>query len=137
MPGQAADCSHGLKLVDDIPWDEVNVVVTELDTDVVDALPPQLVELGIVDPLDTLRHWGLVQIQLQPVDYFIEVPSIEAHNVFGYSRLVIPFSKVHRLQNPHSSSALPVEALAHMVSMRLRSVLKQNLSGFTGPRQVV
>lgn len=56
VPGQAADRRHGLKLVDDIPRDEVDVVVAELDTDVADALPPQLVELGIVYPLDALRE---------------------------------------------------------------------------------
>lgn len=61
MPGQAADCGHRLKLVDDVPRDEVDVVVTELDTDVADALPPQLVELGIVYPLDTLNiHRGFM-----------------------------------------------------------------------------
>ncbi len=48
-----------------------------------------------------------------------------------------PFSKVHCLQYSHSSSALPVKTLAYMVGMRLSPVLKQNLSGFTGPRQVV
>lgn len=137
VPGQAADRRHRLKLVDDVPRDEVNVVVAELDADVTDALPPQLVELGVVYPLNTLRHWGLIQIQLQPVDHFIKVPSLETHDVFGYPRSVIPFSKVHRLQYPHSSSALPVKTLAYMVSMGLSPVLKQNLSGFTGPGQVV
>lgn len=56
VPGQAADCRHRLELVDDVPWDEVNVVVTELDTDISNAFPPQLVELGIVHPLDTLQE---------------------------------------------------------------------------------
>lgn len=56
VPGQAADCGHSLKLVDDVPRDEVDVVVAELDADVADAFPPQLVELGIVHPLDTLQE---------------------------------------------------------------------------------
>lgn len=55
VPGQAADGRHGLELVDDISWDEVNVVVTELDADIANAFPPQLVELGIIHPLDALR----------------------------------------------------------------------------------
>lgn len=56
VPGQAADGRHRLELVDDVPRDEVNVVVTELDADVANAFPPQLVELGVVHPLDAL--WG-------------------------------------------------------------------------------
>lgn len=60
VPGQAADGGHGLELVDDVPRDEVNVVVAELDADVADAFPPQLVELGIVHPLDAL--WGGSQV---------------------------------------------------------------------------
>lgn len=55
VPGQAADSGHRLELVDDVPRDEVDVVVAELDAGVSDALPPQLVELGVVHPLDTLR----------------------------------------------------------------------------------
>lgn len=55
VPGQAADCRNRLELVDDVPRDEVNVVVTELDTDVADAFPSQLVQLSIVHPLDTLH----------------------------------------------------------------------------------
>lgn len=54
VPGQAADGGHGLELVDDVPGDEVDVVVAELRPDVADALSPQLVELGIIHPLDTL-----------------------------------------------------------------------------------
>lgn len=56
VPGKAADGRDGLELVDDVSWDEVNVIVTELDADVADAFPPQLVELGVVHPLDAL--WG-------------------------------------------------------------------------------
>lgn len=54
VPGQAADRRHRLELVDDVPWDEVDVVVTELDMHIANAFPPQLVELGVVHPLDTL-----------------------------------------------------------------------------------
>lgn len=117
VPGQAADGRHGLELVDDVSWDEVNVIVTELDADVADAFPPQLVELGLVHPLDALwgdsrvswrpappaghlnswishlRHRRLVQIQLQTLDHFMEIASLETHHVFGYPRLVGPGTK--------------------------------------------
>lgn len=55
VPGQAADCRDSLELVNDVTGDEVNVVVTQLHADIADALPPQLVQLGIVHPLDTLQ----------------------------------------------------------------------------------
>lgn len=55
VPGQAADGRHRLELMDDVPRDEVDVVVTQLHADVADAFPPQLVEFGIVHPLDTLH----------------------------------------------------------------------------------
>lgn len=58
VPGQAAHSRHSLELVNHVPGDEVDVVITELDVDVTDALPPQLVELGIVHPLDTLQGEG-------------------------------------------------------------------------------
>ena len=63
VPGQAAHRRHRLELVDDVPGDEVNVVVTELDAGVADSLPPQLVELGVVHPLDTLRQDTQFNIQ--------------------------------------------------------------------------
>lgn len=56
MPCQAADRRHRLKLVDDVPGDEVDVIVAELDADVADPLPPQLVELGVVHPLNALQR---------------------------------------------------------------------------------
>lgn len=116
-----------------------------------------------------LRHWRLVQIQLQTLDHFVEIASLETHHIFGYPRLVSPdtrgisqtfnvlqriplkhvccqfkklkqqspFPKVHRLQHPHRSRALPVEGLAHVVGVGLGPVLKQNLPGLAGPRQVV
>lgn len=40
VPGEAADCRHGLELVDDVPRDEVNVVVAQLRTDIANAFPP-------------------------------------------------------------------------------------------------
>lgn len=37
-----------------------------------------------------LRHGRLVQIQLQTLDHFIEVSSLETDYVFGYPRSVSP-----------------------------------------------
>lgn len=54
VPGQAAHCRHRLELVDDVPRDEVNVVVAELRVNVTNTFPPQLVKLGIIHPLNTL-----------------------------------------------------------------------------------
>lgn len=37
-----------------------------------------------------LRYWGLIEIQLQHLHNFIEVPSMETHHIFGYPRSIIP-----------------------------------------------
>lgn len=55
VPSQAANSRNRFELVDDAPGDEVDVVVVELDAGIADALSPQLVQLGVVDPLDALR----------------------------------------------------------------------------------
>lgn len=54
MPSEAADSRHGFELVDNSSGDEVDVIVVELDPGVSDPLPPQLVQLGIIDPLYAL-----------------------------------------------------------------------------------
>lgn len=64
VPGQAADSRHRLKLVDDVPRDEVDVIVAELQADVANAFSPQLVQLGVVHPLDTLGNDTLACITL-------------------------------------------------------------------------
>lgn len=71
MPGQAAHSRHRLKLVDDVPRDEVDVVVAELQADVANPFSPQLVQLGVVHPLDTLRkhHVAGVSILKPVMDY--------------------------------------------------------------------
>lgn len=62
VPRQAAHGRHGLKLVDDVAWDEVDVVVAQLQACVPDALAPQLVQLRIVHPLHTLRGTGALWV---------------------------------------------------------------------------
>lgn len=51
-----------------------------------------------------LRHWGLIEIQLQPLDNFIEVASMETHHIFGYARSVTPVrdgTKAHDVITKH------------------------------------
>ena len=57
MPSYAGTRREGLELMNDVAWDEVDVVVTETDACIADALSSQLVELGILYPLYTLG-WG-------------------------------------------------------------------------------
>lgn len=54
VPRQAADGRHRLELVDHVTRDEIDVVVVEADAGVADALPTQLVEFGVVHPLNAL-----------------------------------------------------------------------------------
>ena len=56
MPRQAADGRYGLELVDHVAGDEVDVIVTQADAGVADALATQLVEFGIIYPLHTLEE---------------------------------------------------------------------------------
>lgn len=55
VPGDAGAGCYGAKLVDDVARDEVDVVVTQLEACVANALPAKLVELGLLDPLPTLQ----------------------------------------------------------------------------------
>lgn len=48
-----------------------------------------------------------------------------------------PLSKLHGFQDAHGGRALPVKTLAHVISVRSRTVLEQNLAGLARPRQVV
>lgn len=54
MPREAAHGRDRFELVYDITGDEVDVVVAELQAGVADTFPSQLVEFGIVHPLNTL-----------------------------------------------------------------------------------
>ena len=54
-PTDAADGGHGAELVDDVARQEVDVVVGETDARVAHAVPPQLVQLGVLHPVDGLE----------------------------------------------------------------------------------
>lgn len=62
VPRQAAHSRHRLKLVDDVAWDEVDVVIAQLQACVPDSLTPQLVQLRIVYPLHTLQGTGALWV---------------------------------------------------------------------------
>ena len=57
MPRDAGAGRNGLELVDHVARDEVDVVVAEFDAGVANSLPPQLVKLCILYPLNTLQSW--------------------------------------------------------------------------------
>lgn len=59
------------------------------------------------------------------------------HKSASYDERNVPISKVHRLEDTHSSRALPVKTLTYVICVSLSPVLKQNLSGLAGSWQVV
>lgn len=134
VPGQAAHSRHGLKLVDHAARDVIDVIVVELDAGVSDALAPQLVQLGIIHPLYTLRKRRLVQIQLQPLHNIRKVCCMETNHVFGDTRRIPTLSTSYSFQNSHSGSGLSLEPLPNMVGVCTCPVLEQHLSRLTRPR---
>lgn len=65
VPSDRGNSGHCSELVDDVTRQEVDVVVVEMDADVADAVTTQLIQLGVLHPLDTLTDRWLVQVQLQ------------------------------------------------------------------------
>lgn len=55
MPGQAAHSGHRFELVNNSSGNEVDVVVVQLDAGVSDPLSSELVQLGVINPLNTLK----------------------------------------------------------------------------------
>lgn len=51
--------------MDYVPGQKVDVIVVQLDARVADSLATQLIQLGILDPLNTLRNGRFIQVQLQ------------------------------------------------------------------------
>src|SRR5262245_5028253 len=82
----------------DVPGQEVDVVVLELDARVAHALAPQLVELGVLDPLDALRRRRLVQVELQHLGEPREVAGVEGHHVLRHAVRIGPES-IKNIQN--------------------------------------
>lgn len=99
VPGYARHRRHRAELMDDVAGQEVDVVVAQLDAGIADAFAPQLVELGVLDPLHALRDGRFVQVQLQHLHHLIEVLGGECHHILGDAVLVVRLSAVHGLQN--------------------------------------
>lgn len=52
---------------------------------VADATTPQLVQLGLLHPLDTLGHRRLERVQLEALYNLVEIGSVEADDVLDGS----------------------------------------------------
>lgn len=65
MPSDTRHCRDRSELVNDVARQEVNVVVVQRNSRVFDALAFELVELGVFDPLDTLRDGRFMEIELK------------------------------------------------------------------------
>ena len=62
MPRQTAHGRDGLELMNNIPRNEVNVIVVQLNPGIADAFSPQLIKFGIINPLNTLEK--KIQVRL-------------------------------------------------------------------------
>lgn len=86
----------------DIAWDEVDVVVEQVQTRVPYALSSHHVQFGIIDlccsdyvlrrstysthPLHALRHGRFVQVEKEIFDNFAKIARIECDNIFDNAR---------------------------------------------------
>ena len=55
VPGDAGAGGHSPELVDDVPGNEVDVIVVKTEVGVAHAITSQLVQLGLFHPLATLQ----------------------------------------------------------------------------------
>jgi len=55
MPRDAANCRHRAELVDDVAWNEIDVVVPQLQISIVNAFTSKLVQFSIINPCNTLH----------------------------------------------------------------------------------
>lgn len=56
VPGHARASADGSELVNDVTWNEVDVVVPETESGVADAIATKLVEFSLLHPLATLQR---------------------------------------------------------------------------------
>ena len=52
----ACDSSDSAKLMDDIAWKEVDVIISQMDASIKNPFSMELIQLCILHPLDTLQH---------------------------------------------------------------------------------
>ena len=51
MPCNAGYGRNGFKLMHDVSWNKINVIVAQHDAGIPESFPPQLVELGVISPV--------------------------------------------------------------------------------------
>jgi len=56
MPCDATDSRQSPELVNRITRNEVNVIVTQTDVGIANALATQLVQFGVINPSDALQN---------------------------------------------------------------------------------
>lgn len=100
MPCDGGDGGGGLELVDDVAGDEVDVVVAEGYTGEAHALPPQLVQLGVLHPRHALQHSTQCYTYLL-TDIYLHTAVTSLHTtVFKLGAL----HPRHALQTAHTAS---------------------------------
>lgn len=74
MPRQTAHGRDGLELMNNVPGNEVNVIVVQLNPGIANAFSPQLIKFCIINPLNTLEKKIEVRLAQQSLsendDYF-------------------------------------------------------------------
>lgn len=135
----------------DIAGQKVNVVVVELDASEADALTPQLIELGVLNPSDALTDGWLMQVQLQLLSQPLEVCRVKGNHVFGDAVVAPSIPAIDCFEHTYSCRRLSVEALTDVICMASGSnnisirmttneidvipVFKHHFSWFTGSSQ--
>lgn len=57
MPRDAGDRRYCAELVDDVAWNEIDVIMSQLQIGILDAFTSKLVKLSIINPYDTLHKY--------------------------------------------------------------------------------
>jgi hypothetical protein len=55
VPRNTGAGGYGTELVNDVTWNEVNVIVSQLETGIANAITSKLVQLGFLHPLAALQ----------------------------------------------------------------------------------
>ena len=54
MPGYAAGCREGSELVDNVPGEEVDIIISQGDPGILHTIPVQLVQFRLFQPVEAL-----------------------------------------------------------------------------------
>ena len=55
MPGHTRTGCYGTELVDDVAWNEINIIVTQSEPGIAHTITAELVQFSLLDPLTTLQ----------------------------------------------------------------------------------